>query len=110
MNDLFVKLYINTDLKVEDLYDIFFSLGFIKDQKAKRWLNDQDCYLVIDINKDFSIDKASSDFIYYPYTIDIEPISEDRSYINKIVKIVTSLKSNKKIIDVIPVCDFEDEF
>lgn len=110
MDDYFVKLFINTKLTLDEVYEIFILMGFKRDDAVKHWLSDDFCTLVIDRNDEFSIDKSDLDFNYYPFTVDIETCREDDNYVNRVIEIVSVLKGINTIIDVIPACDFEEKF
>lgn len=103
---MYCKLYINSKMSVNDLYEICIEL-LSGDKEGIRTISTQ--YLEFDLrkNNEYDIDKLDT-FLFWKYYADIEPKDIKREeYVNSIRNLRFNLRDRN--IDTIAACDFEDE-
>lgn len=109
-NDLFCKLFINTEKPVEEVLDIIYLIlkGEIQPIRA---IKTKEAEFDLRINKEFDLEKSKREedgFLYWMYYLDIEPTDcEESDYIKVVYNLIAELK--KQGIASIAACDFEDK-
>ncbi|MDE6662794.1 MAG: 1,4-dihydroxy-6-naphthoate synthase [Lachnospiraceae bacterium] len=110
-DNLYCKVYINSNLEIEELYQYINERASGRLEPIRIIKTD---WGEIDLrrNSDFNpsiLENNPEDFVFWRYYLDIEPekgIDETR-YIARISKLLEELKSEN--IKVIASCDFEEE-
>lgn len=102
--DLYCKMFIDTVSEYNDFFEVVRNFLDGHKQAVSFIINDW-CSLSISRNKEYI--PASSDFLYWKFIIDIEPVENisETAYINNIKQLVCSLKQKYKVICA---CDFEE--
>jgi len=108
--DLYCKVFIDTELTYEELFTLI--INYVRGKKESvNYINTEWSLFSVQKNKEQNTTQYllnSNDFIYWKYYLDIEPcMIEEREYIKKIRDLMEYLKKYCK--GVIIACDFEDE-
>ena len=110
-DDLYCKLYVDTDFEIEQLKDEITSMVSGQKQLFRTIVT---TFGEIDVNKNEDFDDKKRDiepdgFIYSRYYLDIEPKEdiEQQDYISGIGDLLQSLWSNG--LKSVAACDFEEE-
>jgi len=104
MMDLYCKIFIDTYLEYNEVYESV--KNFICGQKqAVSFMISDWCSLSIRRNREYI--SESSDFLYWKFIVDIEPQENvsDNFYIDKIKKLMLFLKQKHNAVCA---CDFEE--
>lgn len=109
-DNLYCKVFIDTDLIYEELFTLISE--FINGKKqAVNYISNKWCDISVQKNKEFDIEHYllnPNDFLYWKYYLDIEPGDiEESEYIKKIYDLLRYIKEHCN--DAIVACDFEDE-
>ena len=113
-DDLYCKIFIDTDLIYEELFTLL--LEFLDGKKySLDGICNQWCDISVRRNKEFSDEQYllnPKDFIFWRYYLDVEPVDsnnvEESIYIENISNLLKYIKRHCN--DAIAACDFEDEF
>lgn len=110
-DDLYCKLYIDTDLEIEQLKDKITSIVSGEKQLFRTIVT---TFGEIDVNKNEDFDDKKRElvpdgFIYSKYYLDIEPKEDigQQDYISSIGDLLKSLWDNG--LKSVAACDFEEE-
>lgn len=109
-NDLYCKVFVDTDMDYEKLFALL--INFINGKKeAVNYIITEWCDISVQKNKEYNVEQYlldSTDFLYWKYYLDIEPHNiEESQYIENIANLLSYLRRCCK--NVIITCDFEDE-
>lgn len=111
MQDLYCKVYIDTDDSFTDLFERV--LSYTKGEKdAITYINSEWCEISVRRNREFDQNNSRmdvSDFVFWKFFLDIEPANNigETVYIYNISRLVEFLKGIYG--NVVIACDFEDE-
>jgi len=105
MGDLYCKLFINSPLPIEALFDLLSA--HLKGVKSGRWAIRNEL-LELDLRRNGEYEPASRDFLFWPYYADLEPqTADDTQYIASICGLMAFLRRTGA--DTVAACDFEEE-
>lgn len=109
-DDLYCKIFIDTDIDYALLFDLIMNCVASKREAINYIITDW-CDISVRRNKEYKLEqylKDSTDFLYWKYYLDIEPINIDENqYINNVANLHRYLRVYG--MRVIIACDFEDE-
>lgn len=107
---LYCKIFVDTDMDYAPLFALILDYVAGKKEGIDYIITDW-CDISVRKNKEYKIERYlmnSTDFLYWKYYLDIEPLNIDESqYINNIVNLFNYLREHCR--GVIIACDFEDE-
>lgn len=109
-NDLYCKVFIDTNLSYEELFSrVMDYVGGKKESFS--YIVSEWCDMFIQKNKEYNEEqylKDTDDFLGWKYYLDIEPMEIDEdTYIKRIHNLLKCLKEYCN--GVVAACDFEDE-
>ena len=109
-DNLYCKMFIDTDLIYEELFELV--LQFTGGKKlAVTYISTQWCDISVQKNREYNAEcylYDSKNFLYWKYYLDIEPNNiEEDVYIKKVSNLFGYIKTHCN--DAIVSCDFEDE-
>ena len=109
-DNLYCKMFIDTDLIFEELFALV--LKFIGGKKqAVTYICTQWCDISVQKNREYDAEHYLVDpknFLYWKYYLDIEPNNiEENEYIKKVFNLLGYIKDHCN--DAIAACDFEDK-
>ncbi|MCM1505782.1 MAG: hypothetical protein NC177_01425 [Ruminococcus flavefaciens] len=104
IENLYCKIFVDTVSEYNDFFEKVRNFLDGHKQAVSFIINDW-CSLSISRNKEYI--PASSDFLYWKFIIDIEPVENisENTYINNIKNLIYFLKKQNKAICA---CDFEE--
>lgn len=109
-DDLYCKIFIDTNLNYEDIFSDVMNYVSGK-KKSFSYIVTDWCNMSIQKNKEYNQEKYlqdTDDFLYWKYYIDIEPLETDEdTYIKRIYDLLKYLKGYCN--GVVAACDFEDK-
>lgn len=109
-DNLYCKMFIDTDLTYEELFALLLKYTDGKKQ-AVTYINTQWCDISVQKNREYDAERYFLDpheFLYWKYYLDIEPNDTEESiYIKKISDFLGYIKENCN--DAIVAGDFEDD-
>lgn len=109
-DDLYCKVFIDTNLRYEEIFLSIMNYVGGKKESFSYIVADW-CDMFIQKNKEYNKEQHfqdTDDFLYWKYYLDIEPIAVDEiTYIKRIYDLLQYLK--KYCNGVVVACDFENE-
>lgn len=104
MMDLYCKIFLDAQ---EDYSEIFEKI--LKQVSGKKIgfsdIESDWCSIRVKRNEEYL--SNSADFLYWKYYLDIEPDTDEKSYIQNLKEFMKFLKEH--FSDAVPACDFESE-
>lgn len=109
-DNLYCKVFIDTDLVYEELFTLI--LEFVGgERQAVTYIKTKWCDISVQKNREFDVEHYSlepNDFVYWKYYLDIEPGDiDENAYIKKVFDLLEYIR--KHCNNAIAACDFEDE-
>lgn len=109
-DNLYCKVFIDTDMDYTSLFDLI--MNYIEGKKEGiDYIITYWCDISVRKNKEYNLEqylKDSTDFLYWRYYLDMEPVKADENlYIKNITNLLCYLKELG--MGVVIACDFEDE-
>ncbi|MBQ6696480.1 MAG: hypothetical protein IJN16_07230 [Lachnospiraceae bacterium] len=107
---LYCKVFIDAEMDYARLFDLIMNCVAGKKEGIDYIITDW-CDISVQRNKEYKLEqylKDSTDFLYWKYYLDIEPLNVDETqYINNVANLLRYLKEYG--MRVIIACDFEEE-
>ncbi len=110
-NNLYCKVYLNSELEIEELYQHINCKVLGRLQPIRTTITDW-CEMDLRKNSEFNPQRLiedPEDFVFWQYYIDVEPKKQidQYNYINQIAKLLRDLNSDN--IKIVASCDFEED-
>lgn len=109
-DNLYCKVFIDTDMDYNSLFDLIMNLVAGKKEAIDYIIADW-CGISVRRNKEYKQEQYlinSTDFLHWRYYLDMDPLNIDENkYIRSVAKLLRGLREYG--MGVVIACDFEDE-